>query len=330
MAKLSISMACCDYDRTRALFDGRVTVEGCDVHAVPIEPEEAFHRGFKYNEFDVSELSLSSHTMTTARGDNHYVAIPAFVSRLFRHSGFYIRTDRGIDRPGDLRGKKIGLPEYQMTANVWMRGILEDEYGVRPADIHWRRGGLEEPGREERSPIALPPDIDLQQVPHDRTLSQMLEAGELDGVISARAPACFTKGAPHIARLFPDYPAAEEAYYRRTAIFPIMHVIGIRRSLLERHPWLAVSFLKAFIEAKNLCMAEMGQIGHLFTSLPWAVAEFHRMQALMGEDYWSYGVHANRKVLETFTRYSFDQGLSARHVTLEDLFAGPTFDLTKI
>ena len=330
MAKLGISLACCDYDRTRALFDGRVSVEGCDVHAVAIEPEEAFHRGFKYNEFDVSELSLSSHTLATARGDNHYVAIPAFVSRLFRHSGFYIRTDRGIAGPAGLKGKRIGLPEYQMTANVWMRGILQDEYGVTPADIHWRRGGLEDGGREERSPISLPPEIDLQQVPDDRTLSQMLADGELDGVLSARAPSCFMRGAPNVARLFPDYPAAEEAYYRRTRIFPIMHVIGIRRSLVERHPWLAVSFLKAFIEAKALCMAEMGQIGHLFTSLPWAVAEFHRMQALMGDDYWSYGIEPNRHVLETFTRYSFEQGLSKRLVPLTDLFAAPTFDLTKI
>lgn len=330
MGKLAISMACCDYDRTGALFDGRVGVEGCDVRAVAIEPEEAFHRGFKYNEFDVSELSLSSHCATTARGDNHYVAIPVFVSRLFRHSGIYIRTDRGIDRPEDLKGKLVGLPEYQITANVWIRGILQDEYGVRPADIRWRRGGVEEAGREERSPITLPPDVELRQVADGQTLSQMLRDGDLDAVISARAPSCFLQNAPNVARLFPDYPATEAEYFGRTGIFPIMHVIGIRRSLLERDPWLAVSFYKAFAEAKRLCMAEMGQIGHLFTSLPWGVAEFERMKALMGDDYWSYGIEPNRHVLETFTRYSFEQGLSARRLPLTDIFAPSTFDLSKI
>jgi 4,5-dihydroxyphthalate decarboxylase len=330
MAGLSISLSVCNYDRTAALFDGRVGVEGCDVHAVPLEPEESFHRAFKYGEFDVCEISMSSHCATTARGANEYVAIPAFVSRLFRHSGIYIRTDRGIDRPQDLKGKTIGLPEYQITANVWIRGILEDEYGVKPADIRWRRGGLEEAGRDERSLIKLPDDVELKQVPDDRTLSQMLERGELDGLISARAPSCFLQGAPNIARLFPDYPATEADYFKRTRNFPIMHAIGIRKSILERHPWLAVSFYKAFIRAKELCMHEMGQIGHLFTSLPWGVAEYERMKTLMGEDYWSYGIDANRHVLETFLRYHYEQGLSTRQLKVEDIFAASTFELTKI
>jgi len=229
---LALSMAVCDYDRTRAIFDGRAAVEGCDITAVPLEPEEAFHRAFKFSEFDISEISMSSYIMTTARGDAHYVAIPAFVSRLFRHSGIYIRTDRGIARPQDLKGKTVGVPEYQITANVWIRGILKDEYGVVPSDIKWRRGGLEDPGRDERATIALPPDIDLKAIPAHRTLSDMLAAGELDALISARAPSCFLRGAPHVDRLFADYPATEEAYFRKTGIFPIMHAIGIRRSLV--------------------------------------------------------------------------------------------------
>src|SRR6516164_5270347 len=192
---LSLSLAVCDYDRTRAIFGGRAAVEGCDITAVPLEPEEAFHRAFKFSEFDISEISMSSYTMTAARGEAHYIAIPAFVSRLFRHSGIYIRTDRGIRGPQDLKGKTIGLPEYQMTANVWVRGILQEEYGVKPSDIKWRRGGLEEAGREERARINLPPEIELIQVPHDRTLSQMLAAGEIDGLVSARAPSCFLAGA---------------------------------------------------------------------------------------------------------------------------------------
>ncbi len=330
MTDLSISMSVCNYDRTAALFDGRVRVEGCDVHAVALEPEESFHRAFKFGEFDVCEISMSSHCATTSRGTSEYVAIPAFVSRLFRHSGVYVRDDRGISQPEDLKGKVIGLPEYQITANVWIRGILQDEFGVRPADIKWRRGGLEEAGRDERSAITLPPDVDLQQVPDDHTLSQMLAAGEIDGLISARAPSCFLQGAPHVTRLFPDYPATEAEYFQRTCIFPIMHAIGIRRSILERHPWIAVSFYKALLRAKALCMHELGQIGHLFSSLPWGVAEFARMQKLMGEDYWSYGIDPNRHVLETFLRYHFEQGLSARLLRVEDIFAASTFELTKI
>jgi 4,5-dihydroxyphthalate decarboxylase len=330
LTKLQISLGCCDYDRTKAIFDGRAPIEGCDVIPVAIEPEEAFHRAFSSQEFDVSEISISSHTLTTSRGTNAYVGIPAFVSRLFRHSGIYIRTDRGIERAQDLAGKTIGLPEYQITANVWIRGILQDDFGVKPETIRWRRGGLEEPGRLERSPLKLPENVELKQVADGKTLSGMLEAGELDGVISARAPSCFERGAPNVRRLFPDYRSTEEDYYRRTKIFPTMHIIGIRKTLAEKHPWLAVSVLKAFMRAKELTMYELGQIGHLFTTLPWGVSEFEKARELMGADYWSYGFEPNRHVLETFTRYHHEQGLSARKVAPEELFAHSTLDLTKI
>jgi len=330
MSKLTLSLGVCDYDRTRAVLDGRAPIEGCNIVGVAIEPEEAFHRAFRHQEFDISELSLSSHTMMTSRGESQYVAIPAFVSRLFRHSGIYIRTDRGIRTPADLAGKKVGLPEYQITANVWIRGILEDDFGLRPADVHWRRGGVEEAGRGERAPLKLPTDIDLQQVADGKTLSGMLASGELDAVISARAPSCFLRNEPHVSRLFPNYRDTEADYFKRTAIFPAMHVIGIRKSLVEQHPWLPVSVFKSFIEAKKLAMYELGQIGHLFASLPWGVAEFEAAKALMGEDYWSYGYEQNKHVLETFTRYHFEQGLSAVKVDPEKLFADSSLDLTKI
>ncbi|HYY60603.1 MAG TPA: ABC transporter substrate-binding protein, partial [Burkholderiales bacterium] len=236
MAKLTVSLACCDYDRTRALFDGRVGIEGCEAIATALEPEEAFHRAFKYREFDISELSLSSYTLQVSRGENPYVAIPAFVSRVFRHSGIYIRTDRGINRAQDLKGKTLGLPEYQITANVWIRGMLKDEYGVDTRDIHWRNGGVEDPGREERTALKLPPDIDLKPIAKDKTVSVMLEAGELDGMIGARAPSCFLRGVPNVARLFPDFRTVEQDYFRRARMFPIMHAIGIRKSLVEQHP----------------------------------------------------------------------------------------------
>jgi 4,5-dihydroxyphthalate decarboxylase len=213
---------------------------------------------------------------------------------------------------------------------VWVRGILQDEYGVKPSDIKWRRGGLEEAGREERAKIKLPPEIELIQVPDHRTLSQMLAAGEIDGLISARAPSCFLAGAPNVGRLFPNYPEAEAAYFKKTGIFPIMHAIGIRRSLVETHPWLAVSVYKAFVKAKQIAMAELGQIGHLAVSLPWCVADYERARGALGPDYWSYGAQENRHVLEKLAQYSFEQGLSVRKLPFEEMFAASTYDLTKI
>jgi 4,5-dihydroxyphthalate decarboxylase len=330
MSKLKLSMSVGNYDRTQALFDGRVQVEGCEITAVPLEPEEAFHRAFRYGEFDITEISMSSHMMTTARGDNQYVAVPAFLSRVFRQSGVYVRTDRGINRPQDLKGKRIGVPEYQITANVWIRGILEEEFGVKPSDIHWRRGGIEEAGRGERAPISLPDSVDLQQIPDDKTLSGMLEAGELDGYIGARAPSCFLRGAPHVGRLFKDYIQDEKDYFLRTRIFPIMHMVGIRKTLVEQHPWLAVSVYKAFLKAKALAVHELNEICHLAVSLPWMVHHHNEAKALMGDDYWPYGLDANRHVIDKFAQYHHGQGLSVRHVAAEELFARSSLDLSKI
>ncbi|HEY9280194.1 MAG TPA: ABC transporter substrate-binding protein [Eoetvoesiella sp.] len=330
MSKLKISLSCGDYDRTRALFDGRAPIEGCDVTAVPLEPEEAFHRAFRYQEYDVTEISMSSHMMTTARGDNEYIGIPAFISRVFRQSGIYIRTDRGINKPEDLRGKTIGVPEYQITANVWIRGILEDEYGIKPSDIKWVRGGVEEPGRGERSPIDLDPSISLTQIPDDKSLSGMLESGEIDGYIGARAPSCFLRGAPNVGRLFGNYIEAEQDYFRRTKIFPIMHMVGIRKSLVEENPWLPVSVYKAFIKAKALAVKELDEICHLAVTLPWMVHHHNAARELMGDDYWPFGLDANRHVVETFSRYHFEQGLSKRKVAPEELFAESALDLSKI
>lgn len=330
MPKLQLSLTCGRYDRVQAIFDGRVVVDGVDLVPTPLEPEEAFHRAFRYQEFDISEISLSSHTMMTSRGQNEYVGIPAFVSRVFRQSGIYIRTDRGIRTPQDLHGKLVGVPEYQITANVWIRGILKEDYGVLAEKIHWRRGGVEQPGREERAPLQLPPAIDLQQIPDDRTLSGMLEAGELDAVIGARAPSCFLRGAPNIGRLFDDYRVVEAEYFRRTRIFPIMHLIGIRKALVEQHPWLPVNVFKAFIEAKRLAVHELDEICHLAVTLPWMVHEYNATRALMGEDYWPYGFAENRHTLETFARYHHEQGMSARAVDPRELFAAASLDLSKI
>ena len=324
MSVLRLTFGCGPSDRVAAIFDGRVRIEGCELSCFPIGPEEAFHRAFAGQDFDLTELSASSLILTTARGDAKYFALPIFLSRVFRHSAFYIRTDRGIRSPQDLRGKLVGVPEYQMTAALWARGILSDEYGVKSQEIRWRNGGLHKAGRGERTPISLPPEFELQSIPLSRTLSDMLAAGELDGVVTARAPACFTARAPNVGRLFPDFRAAEEEYYRKTQMFPIMHLLAIRKTLVEANPWLAMSVVKAFYEAKQIAMAEMEEIGVLSVMLPWLSDDLKRAQAVMGADVWRYGVVESRKEIDAMLRYSVEQGLSRRQVKLEELFAPGT------
>ena len=324
MAKLSVSLACAAYDRTWPLISGRVPIEGCDVNVVVMEPGEAFVRAYRSQDFDITELSASSHILTTARGDAPYIAVPAFVSRVFRHSSFYIRTDRGIRSASDLRGKTVGVTEYQMTAGLWARGLLSDDFGVRANEIRWRRGGLDAPGGAERTAIKLSADIDLQSIGDGKTLSGMLLDGDLDAIIAAHAPAPFLQGAANIGRLWPDFRAAEEDYFKRTGLFPIMHLIGIRRSLVERHPWLAPSVLKAFTRAKQIALEELEDVGVSRASLPWLPSDVARAKQIMGPDFWPYGYPANERAIDCMLRWSVEQGLSQRLVKPEELFAPGT------
>jgi 4,5-dihydroxyphthalate decarboxylase len=327
---IPITIACGNYDRTQAIKDGAVKVEGCAVTYLPLYPEEIFHRAFKFQEFDVSELSFSSYLRTVAAGTSAYIGIPAFVSRIFRHSGIYIRSDAGIRTPQDLRGKRIGLPEYQITAVVWMRGLMQHEYGVHPSEIHWRSGGQEQPGRHERTPLKPIPGLDLEPIGEDNTLVGMLKAGELDALFTARAPSSFLAGEPHIARLFPDTRAAEMAYYKKTGIFPIMHLVGIRKSLVERHPWLPTSVYKAFCAAKAIAMTNLRDVNALLVSLPFLEAETRETAVAMGEDFWTYGVPENRREIAALAQYAHEQGLLERKVSIEELFAPATFDMSKV
>ncbi|MGA8359363.1 MAG: ABC transporter substrate-binding protein, partial [Xanthobacteraceae bacterium] len=315
---------------TKAIRDGRVKVEGCAVTYLPLYPEEIFHRAFKFQEFDVSEISFSSYIRTVAAGTSAYIGIPAFVSRIFRHSGIYIRNGAGIEKPQDLRGKRIGVPEYQITAVVWMRGLMQHEYGVAPSEIHWRSGGQEQPGRHERTPLKAIPGLDLQPIGDDRTLVGMLKAGELDALFAARAPSSFLAGAPHIARLFPNTRAAEQAYYKKTRLFPIMHLVGIRKTLAEKYPWLATSVYKAFCEAKARAMIDLRDVNALMVTLPWLEAETNETGAIMGEDFWKYGVAENVPEIEALTQYIYEQGLADRRVKVEELFHPSTFDIAKV
>jgi 4,5-dihydroxyphthalate decarboxylase len=325
MSRLPITVATWDYDRIRALTDGRVSIEGCDVNYLTMPVEECFERAYFHGEFEVAEIGFSPYLIALSRGVCPYIAVPAFLSRMFRHSAVYIRTDRGISGPADLRGKRIGVPEYQMSAVMWFRGYLQDEFGIAAKDIDWVQGGLENPGRREKFPLNLPPGFPLASAPDGQTLSGMLAAGALDAVMAARRPSCFVSGHPQVSRLFPDYRAAERDYYRKTGIFPIMHAVGVRRDVHDKHPWLAASIYKAFVQAKRLADAEFAETTALKIGLPWVNAEYEETRALMGDDYWSYGLNEqNRKTLAAMARYSFEQGLAVRSLSVDEMFADST------
>jgi len=330
MGKLNLSFAIGDYDRTRPLVDGTVQIDGVDPTFLLLEPEEIFFRAFRHADFDVCELSLSSFTVKTANGSSPYVGVPVFPSRAFRHTSIYIRTDRGIASPADLKGKRVGVPEYQLTANVWVRAILQEEYGVAASDITWVRGGYEQAGRVEKITLSLPPDIRLENAAEGATISAMLAAGELDAVIGPRAPSCFDQGHPHIGWLFADPIAEASAWFRRRRIFPIMHLLGIRRTLVDRHPWLPATVVKAFEQAKACGLAKLADTSATKVTLPFVEEQLHAARALMGADFWSYGLEANRHVLEAFLRQHHAQGLSSRLVAPEELFHPATLETHRI
>ena len=329
MEKLKITLGCQAYDRIRPIMDGRVRIEGCDTIVLPMKPDECFYRAFTNAEFEVSELSASSYVMATERGSFPYVAIPVFPSRMFRHSAIYIRKDAGINEPADLRGRLVGIPEYQMTVGLWARGLLSDVYGVRAEDMKWRTGGLEMAGRKEKQPMKLPPRFEIRAIPEGKTLSKMLSAGEIDALISAIRPSCWGTD-DNIVRLFPDYRKAERDYFRQTGIFPIMHMLGIRKDMVERHAWLPASVFKAFDESKAACMVALEEFGTLAVTLPWLIPEIEETKSLMGENFWPYGIEDNRKALETLTRYAHEQGLTSRLVAVDELFAAGTRSQVKV
>jgi len=330
VSKLRLSIAMGNYDRTRALVDGEVSIEGTNPIYLMLSPEEMFFRSFRDVAFDVSELSLSSFALKTADGSNPYVGIPVFPSRAFRHASIHVRSDRGIDRPADLKGRRIGTPEYQLTANVWARAILQDEYGVKPSDVIWVRGGMEHPGRREKISLQTPAEIHIEEAPQDATLSQMLERGDIDGLIGPRAPSCFERAHPQVRWLFADPARAAAEYFRRTRIFPIMHVLGIRRDLADQHPWLPMALHKAFTAAKDIAMARLTDTSATKVALPFVEEQLRAARALMGLDFWSYGAAPNRHVLDTFLHHHHSQGLSTRRLKVEELFHPSTLESYKI
>jgi 4,5-dihydroxyphthalate decarboxylase len=328
MAKLNLSLAVGPYDRTRALIDGSVQIDGVTPTCMALSPEEIFFRAFRHAEFDICELSLSSFTVKTAQGGVPYVGVPAFVSRAFRHTSIYVRTDR-IKKPEDLKDKRVGLPEYQLTANVWARAILEDDYGVKPTDIHWVRGGIEDAARPEKIRIKLPADIKLDDAPAGKSISALLREGAIDGFMAPRPPS-LPKNTPNVGWLFSDPVAAAKDYFKRTGVFPIMHMVGVRRTLAEQHPWLPGAVFKAFNEAKTVALAQLSDTSATKVTLPFVEERLAEARALMGEDFWSYGLNANRKTLETFLRHHHSQGLSSRLMKPDDLFHPGTHEAFKL
>jgi 4,5-dihydroxyphthalate decarboxylase len=330
MGKLRLTMACWNYDRTRGLLEGRIPIDGIELTYLNLPVEETFFRMLRHREFDVAELSLSSYTVSLFRENPPFIAIPVFPSRFFRHSCIYVNADRGIREPKDLIGKRIGNPEYQMTAPVWIRGIMSDEYGVPVTSATYLNGGEEQPGREEKIALSLPPQIRLEAIPSDRTLANMIETGEIDALYTARAPSTFRSGSGKVRRLFEDYAAVERDYYQKTKIFPPMHIIAIRRDVYDKNRWIPQSLCKAFALAQKEIYEDLHETGALKFMLPWLGRHVEETEQLLGQDFWPYGYEPNVHALTTFLRYHFEQGLSKRQLTPKDLFAPESLESFKI
>ncbi len=330
MSKIRMTLSCWEYDRTRALQEGKVQVEGVDLTYLPLHVEETFWRMLRYGEFDAAECSLNSYLMSRDRGHPRLIAIPVFPSRFFRHSFIFINTDSGIEKPADLIGKRVGVPEYQITAAVWIRGILQHDYGVAPQKMKWFTGGAEDAGREEKLRPDLAGDIDIRWIGPEHTLSNMLEAGELDALICAHIPSPFVRQSPKVKRLFANFREVEKDYYRRTRIFPIMHTIVIREEVYEKQPWVAQSLYKAFEESKRVCEESIYKYSALKYMLAWSFADIEEQRELFGDQFWPYGLAPNRHVLETLIQYSHEQGLIKKRPELNSLFAPSTLEEFKV
>ena len=325
MNKLRLFVAMGDYDRNRALYDGRVQIDGCDPVYMLLSPEEMFFRAMRSRDFDIAELSFSSYLVKHSQGDCPYIAVPVFLSRAFRHTSIYVRKDR-IKQPADLKGRRVGLPEYQLTANVWARAILQDDYGVRPEDITWVRGGIDTPGRPEKITLQLPPGVKVEAAPEGSTISELLDRGEIDGFIGPRPPNRVALRNPNIGWLFDDPTAEAKDYYRRTGVFPIMHVVGIRKELAQQHPWLPAALFKAFSESKARALELLADTSATKVTLPFVEEQLKAAKETLGDDFWSYGVAKNVKTLEAFLHHHHAQGLSSRRVALDELFHPSTYE----
>ena len=318
-ARLHLTLATTDYDHVRDLMNGVVRAEGIVLTGFVLPVEEIFFRFIKNREWDVSEMSFGKFIAYNALGNSPFVGIPVFPSRVFRHSAFYVRADRGIASPKDLEGKTVGIPEWAQTAGIYARGFLAETAGVDLRKIKWVQAGMNDAGREEKVEFTLPKGIQYSQR-RDSSLSAMLLSGEIDAAISARVPDAFVNGGGRIARLYPDYRADEKRYYDVTGIFPIMHVIAMRRAVFERYPWAAMNLLKAFEQAKERSLERIGDLTASRIPVPWSASIVDDTSKSFGADPFPYGLEANRKTLDAFCRFAHDQGVTAKRLTPDDLF----------
>jgi 4,5-dihydroxyphthalate decarboxylase len=319
MDPLPLVLAISEYDHVRDLISGRVVPEGMRLICLNLPIEEIFHRFIINREWDVSEMSMAKYVSLISQNDTSLSAIPVFPSRVFRHSSLYVRRDGPVRAPADLVGRRVGVPEWAQTAAVYSRGFLTRQYDIDLASIEWVQAGVDQPGRNEKVRLRLPEGITLAPV-MDATLSDMLRDGRLDAVLSARPPRCFQEKHPSIRRLFENFLEVEAAYYDETGIFPIMHVIAIRREVLERHPWAAMNLFKAFDEAKNRSLERALDATASRFPIPWSYVHAQRAQSRFGRDYWPYGIDDNRPTLDAFLQYAYEQGVCHRRLAVEELF----------
>jgi len=320
MAKLPLTLACWDYDRSRPLMDGRVQPDGVELSVKVLRPRETFQRMLDHREFHVSELSLASYAALKARGDCPFVAVPVALSKIFRHSCIYVRAGAGIAEPEDLKGKRVGTSQYSSTGLVFLRGMLQHDYGIKAEDMHWFMGGLNTFVEKPLIPLNLPPQVKLEFLSGGDTLEKMFAAGRLDALLSLYIPSLFLEGSATIARLFPDYRQVEQDYYRRTKIFPIMHTVVVREDVHREHPWVAASIYQAFCAARDLAVDGLYDTDALRLSLPWLLSHVEEARQVFGRDFWAYGLQANRPTWAAIGQYVHEQGLAPRPVAAEELF----------
>ena len=329
MPDLQLSIAVGDYDHIRDFTSGRVRTEGISLVPSHLPVEEMFFRFVKFQEWDMAEMSFAKAISLMSQPDPWLALIPVFPSRAFRHSSIYVRADRGIHSPADLSGKKVGIPEWAQTAAIYSRGMLASEYGLDLRSIDWYQAGVNDPGRREKVQIQLPNGIRYTPRP-DASLSGMLASGELDAVLSARAPRAFLEHPSLVRRLFPDYRAVEWAYWKKTGVFPIMHVIAIRREVYERNRWIAGNLIRGFEIAKNRSLERVADITASSVPLPWVSDYAAQSREVMGEDFWPYGIEPNQVTLEVFSRYAWEQGITTRHMALDEIFVPESLQRVKV
>jgi len=319
MSKIHLTVAISDYDHVRDFTLGDVPAEGIEITYLKLVHEEIFYRFINYQEWDVSEISFAKYVSLVSQGDDSIMAIPVFPSRIFRLSSIYVRDGGPIRQPADLSGRKVGLPEWAQTAAVYTRGYLMHQAGVGLEEVDWYQAGVDEGGRSEKVALNLPQGVRLTPVP-DRSLTELLLSGEVDAVMSARPPRHFVEGKPGIVRLLPDYRKAEETFYRNTGIFPIMHTVAIKTQVLQSHPWVAMNLLKAFETAKEQSIRRAMDVSAPRFPIPWCYHYAAKARELFGDNYWPYGIEANRKTLEAFLGYAHEQGVTHRQLQPQDLF----------